>query len=67
MENYKKKLNSSMTSGNIILMVLGAICLYFCLTSEGTLKWFCLPMAIFCLGWALFRIIIQILNNKLNG
>ncbi len=67
-EDYKKKQNRSMTTGNVFLMILGAIFLAIGLMVEGTFaKWFCIPMAAFCLLWGLFRIIVQVTNQKLNG
>ena len=67
-EDYKKKQNRSMTTGNVFLMILGAIFLVIGLMMEGTFaKWFCIPMAAFCLLWGLFRIIVQVANKKLNG
>lgn len=67
-EDYKKKQNRSMTTGNVFLMILGAIFLAIGLMVEGTFaKWFCIPMAAFCLLWGLFRIIVQVANQKLNG
>lgn len=67
-EDYKKKQNRSMTTGNVFLMILGAIFLAIGLMTEGTFaKWFCIPMAAFCLLWGLFRIIVQVANKKLNG
>ena len=67
-EDYKKKQNKSMTSGNIFLMVVGVIFLALGLLLNGTFaKWFCLPMAGVCLLWGIFRIIIQVTNKKLNG
>lgn len=67
-EDYKKKQNRSMTTGNVFLMILGAIFLAIGLMVEGTFaKWFCIPMAAFCILWGLFRIIVQVANQKLNG
>lgn len=66
--DYKKKQNKSMLTGSIVLMVLGAIFLALGLLLSGTFaKWFCLPMAGFCLLWGIFRLIIQAANKKLNG
>lgn len=67
-EDYKKKQNKSMATGSIVLMVLGAIFLALGLLLEGMFaKWFCLPMAGFCLLYGIFRIIVQAANKKLNG
>jgi len=67
-ENYKKKQNNSMTAGNVVLMVLGIAFLALGLFLDGTFaKWFCIPMAVFCLGYGLLRIVVQAANKKLNG
>lgn len=67
-EEYKKKQNRSMASGTIFLIVLGAIFLALGLLLEGVFaKWFCIPMAAFCLLVGIFRIIVQAANKKLNG
>lgn len=67
-ENYKKKQNRAMASGTVFLMVLGAIFLALGLLLEGVFaKWFCVPMAIFCLGFGILRLIVQAANKKLNG
>lgn len=67
-EEYKAKQNRSMASGTIFLVVLGAIFLALGLALEGVFaKWFCIPMAIFCLVGGVFRIIVQAANKKLNG
>ncbi len=64
---YKKKQNKSMVTGTIFLLILGAIFLTLGIILEGTFaKWFCIPMAVFCLGYALFRIFLQIANSALN-
>lgn len=66
--NFKKKQNNTMLTGSIVLMVLGAIFLVLGLLLNGTFaKWFCLPMAGFCLLWGIFRLIVQAANKKLNG
>jgi len=63
-ENYKKKQNSSMLTGNIFLLVVGLVFLFFGLRAAGGSfgRMFCLPMAIFCLAWAAFRIVIHIVH-----
>lgn len=67
-EEYQKKQNRAMASGTSFLMVLGAIFLALGLLLEGVFaKWFCIPMAIFCLGVGIFRIIVQAANKKRNG
>ncbi len=67
-EKYKKKQNSSMVSGTIFLMVLSAIFLVLGLLLEGIFaNWFCIPMAVFCFGYGVLRIIVQIANKKLNS
>ena len=65
---YKAKQNRSMRNGTILLVVLGAIFGAIGYFVEGYFsRWFCIPMAIFCGAWAIFRIIIQLANKKLNG
>lgn len=67
-EDYKKKQNRSMVTGNVFLMILGAIFLVIGLLVDGIFtKWFCIPMAAICLIWGIFRIIVQVANKKLNG
>jgi len=67
-ENYKKKQNRAMASGTILLMILGAVFLALGLCLKGVFaKWFCIPMAVFCLGYGVLRIVVQAANKKLNG
>ena len=67
-EEYKKKQNRAMVSGTIALMIFGTIFLALGLSLKGVFaKWFCIPMAVFCLGYGVFRVIIQLANKKLNG
>lgn len=67
-EEYKAQQNRAMASGTRFLMILGVIFLVLWYVLDGMFaKWFCMPMAIFCLGLGVFRIIVQVANKRLNG